>query len=153
MSVAGVTRHIDAIADLFMAASHADWKPTEGERSYVTSQLADLMGLQELPPSLCARLLAFDMDAFDLSATAKGLLADPPMRLRRLLELVAFVTVVDGDLVLPEDRFIRRLGAALGLEESDYRDLTLDHECSGLRPTFIKMAVVTVPTQIRKRQA
>lgn len=135
----------ELISDLFLGMAHADGQFTEDERIYVRKQLEDLLCVDELPQSLREHVDRFDPRAFDMAATAKRLAADPPMRLRRVMELVAFVAVSDGVLSAAEDAFIRDLGSALGLAPVQYRDLTLEHESRHARRTFTRMAVVPLP--------
>lgn len=143
-----VSERIDLIADLFMGVANADAAATQAQRVYIRQQLEDLLRVEELPPTLQERLARFDAASFDVDATARALASSLPMRARRLLELVAFVAVADGDLGSAEDEYIRHLGNLFGLSEDDYRDLTLDHESRGPRRTFTNMAVVKVPDPV-----
>ncbi|MGD8862475.1 MAG: TerB family tellurite resistance protein [Myxococcales bacterium] len=140
-----IAESAESISDLFLGMAHADGKFTDAERVYVRKQLEDLLCVPELSQSLREHMHGFDPRAFDLQATAKRLAANPPMRLRRLMELVAFVAVSDGELSAAEDAFIRDLGSALGLVPAQYRDLTLEHESRHARRTFTRMAVVPLP--------
>ncbi len=145
MSFSAVERHINLIADLFMGAASAKGPVSAIERDYVRRQLEDLLSVSSLPPSVADHVERFDPMAFDVNAAARTLYAEPPMRLRRLLELCAFVTVSDGAMAPQQDRYIRKLGSAFGMSEDEYRDLTLAHESKGPRRTFTQMAVVEVP--------
>jgi uncharacterized tellurite resistance protein B-like protein len=145
MSFAVLEQQIHVIADLFLGVANADAPATEIERDYARRQLEDLLSVTSLPESLTDHMARFDAASFDVEDAGAALREQPPMRPRRLLELVAFVAVADGNLGEPEDRFIRKLGAALGLGIDKYRDLTLDHESRGPRRTFTQMAVVEVP--------
>ena len=145
MTVSPLAQHAGPLADLFMAAAYADHKLTTDEQQYIRSMLEDLLCVRPLPAEIIERMAGFDSLSFDTAAAAEAMVANPPMRLRRLLELVGYVMLADGEMSVAEDRYIRRLGASFGLREEEYRDLTLDHESQGPRRTFTKMAVVPLP--------
>lgn len=145
MTVDSVRHRIGLLSDLFLGAAFADGHFVDGERDYIRKLLKDLLVLDVLPDGLEARIAAFDPAAFDLEHAAADFHADPPMSRRRLLELIAYVTLADGGMVDAEDQFIRRLGAALGLNEEEYRDLTLDPEAEEHRRSFIELARVPLP--------
>jgi uncharacterized tellurite resistance protein B-like protein len=145
MSVDSVRHRIGLLTDLFLGAAFADGQYVDREREYIRKLLKDLLVLNELPDGLDTRIDAFDPAAFDLSRAAADFHADPPMSRRRLLELVAYVTLADGNMVPAEDEFIRKLGAALGLDEDEFRDLTLDPEGEEHRRSFIELARVPLP--------
>lgn len=145
MTVNAVRHRIGLLTDLFLGAAFADGQFADRERDYIRDLLRDLLVLDALPEGLEQRIAAFDPSAFDLDRAAADFQADPPMSRRRLLELVAYVTLADGNLVDAEDAFVRRLGVALGLSEEDYRDLTLDPEGEEHRRSFIELARVPLP--------
>jgi uncharacterized tellurite resistance protein B-like protein len=145
MTVDAVRHRIGLLSDLFLAAAFADGHFVEREREYIRKLLKDLLVMDALPAGLEQRIAAFDRAAFDLKRVAADFHADPPMSRRRLLELIAYVTLADGHMVDDEDHFIRELGAALGLPEADYRDLTLDPEGEAHRRSFIELARVPLP--------
>ena len=153
MSFAAVERQIAVIADLFMGAAYADWRLDEKERLYIRKMLEDLLSVPTLPTELSSHIDGFDPERFDMLTTAHRLRDNPPMRLRRLLELVGYVMLADGEMCVAEDRYMRRLGEAFGLDEDDYRDLTRAHESQGARRTFTRLAVVPVPAHQVKRRA
>lgn len=140
-----LSQHAEALADLFMAAAHADHRLLEEETVYIQRMLEDLLVTRPLPEAIEERMQRFDPASYDLATAAEAMRQNPPMRLRRLMELVGYVLLSDGEMSMPEDRFIKRLGADLGLSEDEYRDLTLDHVSKGPRRTFTNMAVVPVP--------
>ncbi len=65
---------------------------------------------------------------FDLEEAARDFLSDPPMKKRRLLELVVKMVDADGETDLREDQFVRELAKALKMDESEYEDLVLEIE-------------------------
>jgi uncharacterized tellurite resistance protein B-like protein len=145
MSVDSVRHRIGLLTDLFLGAAFADGHFADGERDYIRKLLKDLLVIEQLPEGLEARIARFDPAAFELERAAADFHADPPMSRRRLLELIAYVTLADGTMVDAEDAFIRRLGTALGLDEAEYRDLTLDPEGDEHRRSFIELARVPLP--------
>lgn len=147
-----VRERIDIIADIFMAAVCADGAATEPERRALAQLLCDLLLVQALPAHLQQRLDAFDAEGFDLAGAARDFAADPPMKKRRLLELAARICHSDGVFDLAEDDFLRELGAALGMEPSEYDDLVLDYEIrkrltppGGLERTNVRILPPTPP--------
>jgi uncharacterized tellurite resistance protein B-like protein len=115
---------ITLVADLLMAGAHADQQLTGEEKAVVRHLLRDILKVGTLPPDLDARIEGFDPATFDLGQAAATFAGDSPENKRRLLELVSAVHAADSEYDLAEDDFVRRLGAALGLDESSYRDLT-----------------------------
>ncbi len=114
------------LADLLMGAAYADDKLRKREAEAVRDKLRSFLDLDELPPNLEERLQAFDPATFDLKATAQELLLETPSRRRKILELVAAVHDADEELDLDEDEYLRDLGEAMGLNESEYADLKLE---------------------------
>jgi len=145
MTVDAVRHRIGLLSDLFLAAAFADGHFVEREREYIRQLLKDLLVADALPAGLEQRIAEFDPAAFDLARVAADFHADPPMSRRRLLELIAYVTLADGHMVDAEDAFIRKLGSALALSEEDFRDLTLDPEGQEHRRSFIELARVPLP--------
>lgn len=145
MTANAVRHRITLLTDLFLGAAFADGGFVDGERDYIRSLLRDLLVTDTLPAGLEQHIAQFDPAAFDLARAAADFHADPPMSRRRLIELIAYVTLADGAMVSAEDQFIRKLGAALGLAEADYRDLTLDPEGEEHRRSFIELARVPLP--------
>ena len=145
MTIDAVRHRISLLTDLFLGAAFADGHFVDRERDYIRSLLKDLLVTKELPPGLEERIAQFDPATFDLARAAADYHAEPPMSRRRLVELIAYVSLADGAMVGAEDEFIRKLGAALELPEADYRDLTLDPEGQEHRRSFIELARVPLP--------
>jgi len=55
-------------------------------------------------------------------------MADPPMKKRRLLELVTKMVDADGEVDLREDQFVRDLAETLKMDHDEYEDLVLEIE-------------------------
>jgi tellurite resistance protein len=139
-----VAHRIGTLIDLFMGAAcaDADHGCEEKERLYVRALVADLLCTQELPPEVDAMIANFDHDKFDLRATVTEFLREPPMNKRRLMELVAYVTLSDGSQSAEEDTYLRDLGHALGMGVEEYRHLTNDPDMAHLRESFTDLARV-----------
>ena len=131
-----VRDRIGTIADLFLGAMYADSRFEEDEKRAVRRLLCDLIVRPELPPELEKRIEEFDPAKFDLGATARDFVNDPPMNRRRLLELVAQLCVADGELDLEEDEYLHRLARALGMTPVEYEDIVLDYEIHEMRKSF-----------------
>jgi uncharacterized tellurite resistance protein B-like protein len=114
---------ITVVADLLMAGAHADNHLSGEEKAIVRHLLRDILKTPTLPPDLDARVESFDVTAFDLGAAGAAFAGDSPETKRRLLELVSAVHAADSEYDLAEDDFVRKLGAAIGLDEAAYRDL------------------------------
>lgn len=142
-NVSFVRDRVGLLADIFLAAAFADQNCGENERAYVRNILQDLLATRTLPDELVERVEHFDPTRFDLQAAAREFALDPPMSRRRLVELVVYVTLSDGNQSANEAAFVQALGQALGLPPSDYVDLTSDRIRA--RHSFIDLARVPLP--------
>jgi uncharacterized tellurite resistance protein B-like protein len=133
-----VADRILIITDLLVGALYADQAMTGEEDEAARRLLADLLctTVGELPGHVDERIRAFRAESFDLGASARAFLEDPPMAKRRLLELVSQMAHADGVLDLSEDQFLRDLAQHLGMEPAEYEDLVLDYEIEELRLSF-----------------
>ena len=140
-----VAHRIGVLIDLFMGAVYADKRCENKERSYVRALVADLLCIEQLPPNVDALIENFDPQQFDLREAVVEFLREPPMNKRRLMELVAYVTLADGNQTLEEDTYLRDLGQALGLKVEEYRHLTSDPDMAHLRESFTDLARIPLP--------
>jgi uncharacterized tellurite resistance protein B-like protein len=152
MSSEKVRDRIDVLVDLFMGAACADAHLKQAERATVQRLLQNLMLRDELPEEVQARIDAFDPDRFSLSRAAMDFASDPPMKKRRLLELVAQVVAADDVFDLAEDEYLRELAKHLGMELEDYADLVLDYEIEELAESFdfLRDSDAKVPSETRR---
>jgi uncharacterized tellurite resistance protein B-like protein len=141
----GVRDRIGLLTDIFLAAAFADQRFADKERAYVRDLIRDLLAVRQLPPELSERIEGFDPHAFDLPAAAAEFAREPPMSRRRLMELIAYVTMADGEQNADEDAFLRAFGEALGLQPAEYADLT--RERINLRNSFIGLARVPLTVE------
>jgi hypothetical protein len=141
-----VRDRIGLLLDIFLAAAFADGRFPDKERAYVRDLARDLLSARELPAELDAHIEQFQPTLFDLTAAAAEFARDPVMSPRRLMELIAYVTMADGEQNPEEDAFLRAFGEALGLPTSAYADLTLDR--INLRNSFVGLA--RVPLRIER---
>lgn len=126
MSDFDASRIVENLADLLMGAAYADQELDGREKETVRAKLADLLEAEEIPAELSARIEDFNPDTFNLEASAALLASEDAPLAREVLELVAAVNDADEELDLDEDKYLRDLAKALGVEESDYSDLKLE---------------------------
>src|SRR5580704_7257223 len=79
------------LADVLLAAAHADGELCERERRTLNRLLVDLTGTETMPEWLAEHIKAFDPARFDLEASARELRRLPPMQRRHVAELVRAV--------------------------------------------------------------
>jgi uncharacterized tellurite resistance protein B-like protein len=115
---------ITTVADLLMAGAHADAQLSGEEKAVVRHLLREILAVQALPPDLDRRIEEFDPAKFDLGQASAAFATDTPETKRRLLELLGAVHAADNEYDLAEDAFLRQVGAAIGLDEKSYQDLT-----------------------------
>ena len=137
-----VAHRIGVLVELFMGAVYSDGKCENRERDYVRALVADLLCKPSLPPEVEILIDRFDPERFDLAHAAADFLSDPPMNKRRVMELVAYVTLVDGAQSPQEDGYLLRLGDALGMRPDEYRHLTSDPDMAAMRESFTDLARV-----------
>jgi lipopolysaccharide/colanic/teichoic acid biosynthesis glycosyltransferase len=113
------------LADVLLAAAHADGAICERERRTVTQLLLELAGAETMPRWLADHLEAFDPAAFDLDAAADHLRQLPPVQRRHVAELVRAVCDANNAFDLEEERFLLGLVLALALSQEDIADLVV----------------------------
>jgi uncharacterized tellurite resistance protein B-like protein len=116
---------IPLVADILMAAAHADTTLHGEEKNAIRRLLRQVLGEAALPMDLEFRIEEFNVAVFDLGETAAAFSGEPLETRRRLLELVSAVHGADEEYDLSEDEFVHRLAAALGMREDSYRDLAV----------------------------
>ncbi len=127
---------IHVITDLLLGAVHADHKVEDAEVDEVRKVLRELLELDKLPGDIEGQIDGFAGDKFDLAKAARDFETDPPIKKRRLLELVALVRDADEEIDLAEDTYLVALANALKMERSEYDDLVLDYEVEDLKGDF-----------------
>lgn len=125
------------IADLLLAAAHADSETVSAETDAARSILAKLSG-SSLSAALSARLDGFDAKSFDLGAAAKSLGALDAEHRKELLAMIAQITESDDVHDLDESEFIVRVARAIGASPADYKGLTIELTPSGPPPLLPK---------------
>jgi len=116
------------LTDLLLGAVYADDRLEGGEEEAVREYLLEIVGGDELPMKLEARIANFDPDDFDLEQTASEFEDDPATDKRTLLELVAAVFDADGEVDFAEDDYLRNLATALGMDAEEYEDLVIEYD-------------------------
>jgi hypothetical protein len=141
-----VRDRILVITDLMLGALYADATMTGEEEGAVRDLLAKLLLVtpDALPPEVDARIRAFSLLEFDIERLARDFLTGPPMRKRRLLELVALLTDRDG-IDLREDEYLRDLAHCLQMKPEEYADLVLEYDVEKLRESFEDVRMSWVP--------
>jgi len=136
------------LTDLLLGAVYADDRLEGGEEEAVRTYLLEIIGGTELPIQLEARVANFEPDDFDLEEVAKAFEEDPATEKRVLLELVAAVFDADGEVDFAEDDYLRNLADALGMDESEYKDLVIEYDIE--EPARTAEALVAVPPPVPK---
>jgi uncharacterized tellurite resistance protein B-like protein len=116
------------ITDLLLGAVHADDRLEGEEDAAVRKLMKEVVGAAELPIEVEARIENFEPGTFDVSAAAAKFAADPGVKKRKLLELVAAVFDADGEVDFAEDDYMRSLATALGMGEKEYGDLVIEYD-------------------------
>jgi hypothetical protein len=146
-----VRDRILVITDLMLGALYADATMTGDEDRAIREILGKLLltGPDALPPHVDQRIREFSLMTFDIEHAAKDFLSDPPMKKRRLLELIAALTDKDGT-DLREDEYIRDLAQCLGMQPEEYAGIVLDYEIEQLRSSFESIRVSDESTGVHR---
>jgi putative colanic acid biosynthesis UDP-glucose lipid carrier transferase len=120
-----------AIADVLLAAAHADGEMDARERRMVHRLLSDLAGSAAMPQWLEEHVRAFAADRFDLVAATERLRDLPLVERRHVAELVRAVCDANNAFDLEEERFLLQLAVALALAQEDCADLVV-HAAAGI---------------------
>lgn len=128
-------QHIETITRLLLGAAYADKRLEGAEVTRIRALLTTLTGGQP-PTGLDGLISSFSPAAFSVQRAAEELKGLEPADKRKLLELVASVNEADEELDLAESTYLRTLAVGLGMQESEFSDLTLeileDDELRGL---------------------
>lgn len=137
-----VRDRILVITDLMLGAIYADATMTSEEDFAVRELLAKLLLCtpDTLPPEVDRRIREFSLLNFDIERSARDFASDPPMKKRRLLELIAQLVDRDGT-DLREDEYIRDLAQCLEMKPEEYADLVLDYDIERLRESLSDIRV------------
>lgn len=109
-----------------MGAAFADRRLDGREYETVKKLLAQVMGVDEVPAEMEARLKKFNPKTFDAASTAKSLGLTDDDEKRKLIELIAAVNDADEELDLDEHEYLLTVAGSLGLDKSAYDDLTVE---------------------------
>jgi lipopolysaccharide/colanic/teichoic acid biosynthesis glycosyltransferase len=119
------------LADVLLAAAHADGEICDRERRTVARLLTELSGDEKLPGWLAEHVDAFDPATFDLAAATDQLRTIPLVQRRHVAELVRAVCDANNAFDLEEERFLLALVLALSLAHEDVADLVV-HAADGI---------------------
>lgn len=120
-----------AVADVLLAAAHADGQACAKELRTVRRLVSDLAALDAPPAWLEDRIRTFDPSRFDLLTTTERLRDVPAVQRRYVIELVRAVCDANNAFDLEEESFLIRLALALSLSQEDSADLVV-HPAPGL---------------------
>jgi putative colanic acid biosynthesis UDP-glucose lipid carrier transferase len=134
------------VAEALLAAAHSDRPPSNEEHAVIRRLLCELLGVQQLPLRLEARIAAFDPSSVDLQALARNLLERPVMGRKSLIELTREVCDADGSLDLDEDRYMLALSLALSLDPAEVDHVVFDSPFKGLRRTLKRIEDIILGT-------
>jgi uncharacterized tellurite resistance protein B-like protein len=143
--MASIQDRIMVVTDLLLGAVYADDKLEGQEEVAVRKLLGELMAGKPLPADVDKRIKTFPAGSFDLDKTAKDFVKDPPIKKRKLLELVAAVRDADDEIDLQEDEYMQKLAKALGMKKEEYADLVLDYDVEDLKASFEEIRKVSAP--------
>ena len=118
-------QHIETITQLLLGAAYADKRLEGAEVARIEQILRQVLGA-EPEADTRARIDAFDPEAFNVHSTAATLIGLDAGEKRKLLELIASINDADDELDLAEDAYLRHVALGMGMEESEFADLTLD---------------------------
>ena len=117
---------IETVADILMAAAHADHHVEPEEVTRIEELLREILGVETVPDALIQRLADFEPDAFDMGQAVAPFQGEAFEVKRKLMDMCYSVHDSDGELDFAEDTFIRELGVTLGLKLEDFKDLLLE---------------------------
>lgn len=121
------------IADLLLAAAHADRETAEVETDAARAILSKLAG-DPLPAEISSRIAGFAPSSFELASSAKALGALSAAQRRELLTFIAQITESDDVHDLDESEFIVRVARAIGASPAEYQGLTIELTASAPPP-------------------
>ncbi|RMG96978.1 MAG: TerB family tellurite resistance protein, partial [Deltaproteobacteria bacterium] len=117
---------LEPLTDLLLGAAYADKRIEGSELDRIRAILCKLLGEDRLPDALEERLRSFNPAKFDPSSAAAPYRDRKAEDKRKLLELVASVSDADGELDLAESDYLVAVARGLGMDESEYGDLTIE---------------------------
>jgi uncharacterized tellurite resistance protein B-like protein len=123
-----VDANLLAVADILLGAAYADGTGDGSEILAVRDLLKEITGEDSLAPDLEKKVSTFSPKSLDLDKSAKTIKEAGKVTPRRMLELCATIRDADDEHDLAEDDYIKKVGKAFGLAESEFKDLTLDYD-------------------------
>lgn len=138
------------LTDLLLGAVHADDRLEGEEEDAVRAYLLEILGGDELPLEVEARIANFEPREFDLDASVAEFESDPATSKRKLLELVAAVFDADGEVDFDEDDYLRNLAEALGVDPEEYEDLVIEYDIE--EPRASAEAIVSLPPPVPSKK-
>lgn len=136
-----------AVADVLLAAAHADGKACPKELRTVRRLLGELAGVEAPLAWLEERIGAFDPSRFDLVTATERLREMPAVQRRYVIELVRVVCDANNVFELEEESFLIQVALALSLSQEDSADLVV-HPAPGLDGPAKRLFDLAVATSV-----
>jgi len=138
---------VRAVADVLLAAAHADGRVCTKELRTVRKLVQQLAAADAPPSWLEERIRAFDPRSFDLEGATEHLRRLPAVQRRHVIELVRAVCDANNVFDLEEEGFLIRLALALSLSQEDSADLVV-HAAPGLDGLAKRLFDLAVATSV-----
>ena len=126
------------VANLLLAAAHADGSFCAQEQATVRGLLCQLLGTEALPLELETQLQDFDPQRFDVQQGIDDFRLHAHTGDERMLQLVRKVCEADATIDLGQDDYMIGLALALSLSPSRYRKLVV-RESEGINGPFKRL--------------
>ena len=118
--------HLPQVTQLLMGAAFAD-QDLDGRELLACRQLVlQLVGGTRLPKELSEIMVKFDPARFDMDAAARPLRGLSVNARRKVLELIRTISEADEIIEVAEDVYLEAVARSMGLERSEFADLTLE---------------------------
>ena len=120
------TPQIQAVAELLLGAAHADGEYDGHEAEVIGDVLRGLGPEEDLPPEVSGHLARFDIEGFQIEEACSRLSMIRDDDKLGVLALIHEVTDADGVHDLAESEYIHQVAEALGVDEDEVRDHTIE---------------------------
>lgn len=138
------------VTDILLGAAHADGSSDGTEVMAVRDLLKELHGGKDLPADVEARITGFDAKKFSVDKSAAEFVKTSKLDKRKLLELCCTIRDADDEHDFAEDEYIKTLGKALGMKNSEFADLTLDYEMEDVAASLGTKSMPPKPPPAKK---
>lgn len=136
-----------ALADVLLAAAHADGKACARELRTVKRLMTAVAAVDAPPSWIDEQIRRFDPSRFDLATVTERLRELPAVQRRHVIELVRAVCDANNAFDLEEENFLVRLALTLSLSQEDFGDLVV-HPAPGLDGTVKRLFDVAFASSV-----